>query len=82
MEVSMQAQAASFAASILLGVLFGVLYDAVRFSRVLLFIDVLISCGARLAPFDIAELPAAGAIFSGSFLPRSAIFCFSPSPQC
>ena len=68
MEVSMQAQAASFAASILLGVLFGVLYDAVRFSRVLLFIDV-----AR---------PAAGAIFSGSFLPRSAIFCFSPSPQC
>ena len=63
----MQAQAASFAASILLGVLFGVLYDAVRFSRVLFFIDV---------------RPPRGAIFSGSFLPRSAIFCFSPSPQC
>ena len=58
----MQAQAASFTASILLGVLFGVLYDAVRFSRVLLFIDV-------------GPPPR-------SFLPRSAIFCFSPSPQC
>ena len=43
----MQAQAASFAASILLGVLFGVLYDAVRFSRVLLFIDVRPPHGGR-----------------------------------
>ena len=47
MEVSMQAQAASFTASILLGVLFGVLYDAVRFSRVLLFIDVRPPRGGR-----------------------------------
>ncbi len=36
----MLGQAASFAASLVLGVLFGVLYDVIRFTRVLLCVDV------------------------------------------
>mgnify|MGYP004498394309 CR=1 FL=1 len=43
----MQAQAAAFAASLALGILYGVLYDIVRFSRVLLFIDVRPPRGGR-----------------------------------
>ena len=43
----MQAQAVSFAASLALGVLYGILYDAVRFLRVLFFVDVRPPRGGR-----------------------------------
>ena len=43
----MSGQAASFAASLVLGVIFGVLYDVIRFTRVLLCVDVRPPHGAR-----------------------------------